>query len=671
MRARIALFLLSLAACGDKTTDDTGPTGGVDEDDTGGPDTDAPDADGDGFTSDADCDDNDATVFPGADEVCNGKDDDCDGDVDAADAGILDATTLYADADGDFYGDPDSPVVTCEPVDGAVEDATDCDPQDGAVHPGAGETCNDVDDDCDGIIDEDDAADATTWSIDYDGDGFGSDRFQVTSCAAPEGYVDNTDDCDDTTASTNPDALEACNDIDDDCDGSVDEDDASDATTWYADTDADGYGDATVTDVACVAPSGYVADATDCDDTTAAVSPAATELCNAVDDDCDGTTDEDDASDALTWYADTDTDGYGDASSTTTACSQPSGFVPDATDCDDTTSAVSPAATELCNTVDDDCDGDTDEPDASDAATWYADSDGDGYGDSATATVSCTQPTDHLSDGTDCDDTDPTVNPGVTTDTCDGVDSDCDGGIDEDGTFGEDATCPALSCEDALAELGSGATDGVYWIDPDGAGAFEAYCDMTTSSGGWTLLGVFTNADGAANWDAYSANWVTATAFGDAASPSTNADAKSDAFNVLDIDEVLITDASGTVWVQSATSCVGGDTLLTVFQRSSEYDNDCAWSCGTVTRASYWAQSMTDSTLRFRCMDNDGYTTKHGYTMATDDNSMITTLNNGSYHDYNFGLGAGYGSSGHVDFDYSTDDYGNSGYTTQVLLFGR
>ncbi|MDP2316603.1 MAG: putative metal-binding motif-containing protein [Pseudomonadota bacterium] len=95
--------------------------------------------------------------------------------------------------------------------------------------------------------------------------------------------------------------------------------------TWYPDADGDGFGDAAGAVLACAAPGGFLADATDCDDTQAAVNPAATEVCNATDDDCDGVVDEDDAADASTWYADADADGFGDAAASVLACAAPGG----------------------------------------------------------------------------------------------------------------------------------------------------------------------------------------------------------------------------------------------------------------------------------------------------------------------------------------------------------
>ena len=262
-------------------------------------------------------------------------------------------------------------------------------------------------------IDTADLPDDTGTPTDADGDGYNADE-----------------DCDDGDPEVHPGADELCNERDDDCDGETDED-ATDATTWYADTDADGYGDPEVSTQGCYQPTGQVADATDCDDADETVHPDAEDVCNERDDDCDGEVDED--HEQLSWYQDADEDGFGDAEVAATACSQPEGFVEDASDCDDSDAAVNPDASEICNGVDDDCDDSIDE-EATDMATWYADADGDGYGDASSTTSACEQPSDHVGDDTDCDDSDDSINPDA-TELCNGVDDDCDGIADDGLTY--------------------------------------------------------------------------------------------------------------------------------------------------------------------------------------------------------------------------------------------
>ena len=140
-----------------------------------------------------------------------------------------------------------------------------------------------------------------------------------------------------------------------DCD---DQDKEVGGVTWYADVDGDGFGDASITSQECEAPDGYVADGTDCDDGSDAVFPEAEEVCNGADDNCNGVVD--DGADVPTWYRDADEDGFGDPSDPVTACEQIEGTVGNADDCDDADAAIRPDADELCNGVDDDCDGDID-----------------------------------------------------------------------------------------------------------------------------------------------------------------------------------------------------------------------------------------------------------------------------------------------------------------------
>jgi hypothetical protein len=409
-----------------------------------------------GYVADStDCDDGNATINPGADEVCNDEDDDCDGELDEDDA--ADATAWYADGDEDGYGDATVSYVSCDAPTGYVAAGTDCDDGDGAVNPGATEMCNGGDDDCDGDIDEDDAADASDWYADADTDGYGDATNSLSACSAPSGYVADATDCDDTTDAVNPGADELCNGGDDDCDGTVDEDDAADALTWYADGDGDGYGDADTSYISCAAPSGYLADDTDCDDGDAAINPAASEVCDSLDtdEDCSGAADDADAgaTGKDTFYADADSDGYGDPLTTADACDAPTGYTTDATDCDDGDASENPAADEVCDGDDDDCDGDVDEDAAIDVSSWYADGDGDGYGDASTFDIDCDQPTGYVADDTDCDDTESATNPGA-DEYCNGTDDDCDGETDE-----ADAVDPSTWYADSDADgYGDAAT---------------------------------------------------------------------------------------------------------------------------------------------------------------------------------------------------------------------
>ena len=189
------------------------------------------------------------------------------------------------------------------------------------------------DDDDDG----EDTGDTGTAPVDADGDGFAE-----------------ADDCDDADPAVNPDATEVCDGVDNNCDDAVDE---GLLLTVYADTDGDGHGDDAAAVEACEVGADQAAEGGDCDDTDAAVNPDAEEVCDGLDNDCDGTVDNDDAADAPVWFADLDGDGFGDPENTTTACEQPSGFVSDATDCDDDAATVYPGADEICDGVDSDCDG--------------------------------------------------------------------------------------------------------------------------------------------------------------------------------------------------------------------------------------------------------------------------------------------------------------------------
>jgi len=258
----------------------------------------------------------------------------------------------YADADGDGFGHVFTDSLACSAPPGFVADSTDCNDADAGVYPLATDICNDLDDNCNGLIDED--ATFTLWYADIDGDGFGLTDTDSLACAAPVGYVAFSNDCDDTNPAIYPGAAELCNDLDDDCDALSDEDLL--LFTLFADADGDTYGDASSFITSCLLEIvGYVTDSTDCVDTNPAIYPGAEEICNYLDDDCDGLID-----DNLFFslqYADNDNDNYGDIAIDTLACLDIPGFVSDSTDCDDTNPNIYPGAIELLNGIDDDCDG--------------------------------------------------------------------------------------------------------------------------------------------------------------------------------------------------------------------------------------------------------------------------------------------------------------------------
>ena len=267
-----------------------------------------------------------------------------------------------------------------------------------------------------------------------------------------DGHVDSTyggPDCDPTDAAVHPAAEEACDGIDNDCDGEIDEEDAVDALTWYADDDGDGHGDGDAPRAACSQPAGHVAQAGDCDDAEASISPEAAEICNEVDDDCDGDVDEEDAAPG-TWYTDGDGDGFGDPDSAAETCSPGEDQVAQGADCDDADPDVNPDALEVCGGGDEDCDGEIDEDDASDAPTWYSDADGDGYADvdDTTGLTGCSPPEGTASEPGDCDDADPEVNPGA-DEVCNDRDDDCDGELGFDWVVGVDTATVQDALDDA------------------------------------------------------------------------------------------------------------------------------------------------------------------------------------------------------------------------------
>jgi hypothetical protein len=476
------------------------------------------DQDGDTFTVDEDCDDLDATVFPndeaelwydGIDQNCDGSSDfDQDGDgFDSAayggddcnddpatpstgrDGASLDADRVNPDArdtaydaidadcsgGSDFDADGDG-----ENTDAILDEAgtlgPDCDDTDGAIHSGAAETWyNGSDENCDGLSD-----------FDQDGDGFDSSNY---------GYG-TSDDCDDTNRAVHPSTtsnpvVEDCGTTaDDDCSGSANDEDAIDCTTWYADGDSDGYGALADTSCLCDASGDYtvtgVTSATaDCNDASATVNPGvAVEDCDsAADDDCDGTTNEQNGDGCEAYYADGDGDGFGAGASQCWCAASGSYTAALGTDCDDSESHIYPGATETCDYADEDCDTVIDEG----TTHYYTDGDGDGYGEDSSET--CTSGGGRVPDGGDCDDADPGVYP-TAPELCDGQQNDCDlaswSTADEDGTVSYTTTAGVWS--DVTSTWAAGTSSSVATIPAATTGTYTVcpgtwYVSVVAASG--------------------------------------------------------------------------------------------------------------------------------------------------------------------------------------------
>lgn len=307
----------------------------------------------------------------------------------------------------------------------------DCDDHNPDVNPGTAETCDGIDNNCNSLIDEGFALNA--YYADADGDGFGNPDVQWNTCqtSPPAGYVTNNMDCLDSDSSVYPGAQELCDGLDNDCNGM--QDDGLTFITYYEDADGDGYGTAGSKLPSCSTepPAGFVANNLDCNDFNAQINPGATEICDNIDNDCNGLSDE--GLTLYTFYADNDHDGFGNPATSVTDCidTAPQNFVSNNLDCDDTNALIYTGAAEICDNLDNDCNGQIDE--GLQTYTFYADNDGDGFGNSNQSLSNCTgiTPSDYATVGGDCDDLNPNVNPNATEGAvADGLDNNCDGLID-------------------------------------------------------------------------------------------------------------------------------------------------------------------------------------------------------------------------------------------------
>ncbi len=450
------------------------------------------------------------------------------------------------DEDGDGFG-----------VGPACEAEPDCDDRDVAVYPGASELCgNEVDDDCDGETDEGFELLGTSCDV-----GLGACRAQgvwVCDTGSPALRCD-------ADPAADP-AAERCNGLDDDCDGDVDEDldcgctEGEEQPCWPGSPDTRGKGicadgvqrclptgqwgdceeatlpEAEVCDGVDNDCNGFQDDVDvdgdsywacpgvsqrDCDDANRDIHPGALEECNGVDDNCNGLVDEE----VLTvYYLDIDGDGYGSGAANVSACEKPMGYAELPGDCNDSNPDIHPGASEVCNEADDDCNGLVD--DGLPLLDIYPDGDGDGFAPPGTMPrQKCNVPIgwataqDPDGDGTpnwDCDDSSATVHPAAEA-RCDGVDNDCDGLVDRwcargcggswpvgVGGSGNPTVAVADMDQDNTMEVGIGGDVGGVLVEDDGTPLWS----VTGAANVLRRPGVFADVDFAGRSSRKRLEWV-------------------------------------------------------------------------------------------------------------------------------------------------------------------
>lgn len=496
-----------------------------------------------------------------------------DDDTNGCETAVTNPDLIYfADLDEDGRGDPNATQFACDPNTppmGYVADDSDCDDTNpntygaGPAGAAAPEICDGEDNDCDMVTDEDLTPPAATCTAAAQG-----------ACAEGTYTCTTMWECEASAP-----GVETCNGVDDDCDGSADLSSGtapSEAPTWFPDCDGDGQGDDSATGVKlCNAPTSppaqcaggtWASNDDDCNDQVASIRSGIQENCNtAADDNCNGVANSDDDpslwSNAVLYYADFDGDTYSPSPNVRElGCGAPpqTGWtqaINSQVDCNDTKLTVNPAASEDCNTTDDDdCDGNFHNA-TTGTIRYYRDVDGDGAGPNSTGRSFCfnsmtasERATYSTTTGGDCNDSTATRSvpsnghqytgadqtPGR-QEVCEGYDGDCDGVIDDgcpssfsianlrslNQTAGTGSgwtyyDCPAGEVMSGIRVHGkiplgfcSGST-GVFGVRPvcskpviNAATANDpiSYSSSNTSIGQGPLMGQSPSPDGGCGWD--------------------------------------------------------------------------------------------------------------------------------------------------------------------------